>query len=498
MDRLQQGGSSNYGSGRQLSENAYVTAILKSFSGSPSLDRSGGNWFKNAVPAYLYSTLPDYESRFLPWGQPDVAQTADYGTQRWAPVMLAGIYGPSSTETKYWNHWQRTVTRQYTPANLISGANSRLVPFAMIYLQESDPQADYKRAYPHQRAFTSVDGDPGYALQAWISRTGWSSSNDTLVFATAMPSSWTTDHIGKQPAGAYKIYKKGWLLTEDGPHHTGAAADSNMPLFGGGGADAPVRLTSIDGNQSDDTNNAYTFVRINMAPAYARTATATRALRYLIHFKKAGTQEYIVAYDDLASSSGTSKTVNLYFDKTPGEASAMTSSSAPSLVWTGPNRRLSTAVVLPETTALVSSYAANLPYSHKVSLCASRDGVTCDATNTSCEFLMVHRPSNSVLDGMPFVSALETIESGFLGVQIAGADPKVAVFPRSNASARSVGFRTSHPGSAQVFVTGLASGTYDFRRDGDVICGAVQVASTGGLYCESPSGGIRVIPTGSP
>lgn len=488
---FQQGGSSDFGSARQLTQNAAMTALLTRFGGAPSLDTSGGDWLKRAVPAYLYSTLPPAPEQLVPWGQPAVARSPSYPSHQWAAI-LSGLYGPESDESKYWNHWQRRVTAQYSAERLRREDAVELLPFALMYYQESDPGADYRNAYLPQRAFTRVDGTASRALAAWISRTGWSDPGDTLIFANAFPSAWSLDHIGAGAPAAYKIYRNGWVLTENGPNDTGAGIDTNMPIFGDAASLTPSRLVSVTRVSNDDRDGAYAYIQINSQAAYHARANVIRSLRSIVHLKEPGTQDYVVVYDSLESSAGTAKTIHLYFDKTDGEASTMTSSTLPTFGWTAPNRALSIAVVMPS--GAVATYSS-LPDAHRVAVCVSADGKSCDTENRATAFLMVHRPSVRTADAMPAATLLSRISAEFVGVQIEGDGPKVAVFPAGGVPRAGVSFTTTHRGTAQVLVTGIEAGVYDVKRNGTTVCGGIAVnAAAETVYCKLEAGSIEVAP----
>ncbi len=205
---FQQGGSTNYGPGRQLSLNYMIIAALKSIprGESPSLDLTDGSWLLGQTDAFLYTSLPTAPAAFVPWGQPDIASTSAYAAHQWAPFQTF-LLGPSSQSARHWNYWQRELTSQYTSSNLLQGVNKRLIPFALMYWQESDARTDYRVALPTEKAFATVDGTANRALAAWVSRTGWTSPSDTLVFVASMSLTWTTDHLGTGAPGAYKIFK---------------------------------------------------------------------------------------------------------------------------------------------------------------------------------------------------------------------------------------------------------------------------------------------------
>lgn len=486
---FQQGGSGAFGS-TQLGANAALTALLRQVGGAAA-DRSGGAWLRNAVPAYLMTTLPGDPTRFLPWGEPATAASPDFGGQLWAPLLVA-LYGPESIEAQHWNHWQREVAQRWTPEVFARPENRAHAALALAFADADDPRRDYTAELPLQRAFRAVDGNPSRALAAWVSREGWRDAADTLVFQSLFAGGWGRDHAGAGAPGAYRIYAGGWLLGENGPNDTGAGVDTNMPLFGGTADLTPSRLLSVQRELDDDPHGAVAYLQLNSQAAYHARASAARALRSLVHFKKPGTRDYVVVYDSLQSVEPRAKTIHLHYDVSPEEESAMTSAQLPTLVWTGPDRRLSTTVVLPRPPQVAATYSREA-HAHRVALCASVDGTTCAVDNIDAAFLVVHRPATAVDDTMPPVRLIEKVDPGFVAVQIEGRDAKVAVFPAAGVSRPGVTLETSHAGVAQLLVTGLQAGTYDVRVDGGGGCeGIVVKPSAEALACEVGAGVVRV------
>jgi hypothetical protein len=104
---------------------------------------------------------------------------------------------------------------------------------------------------------------------------------------------------------------------------------------------------------------------------------------------------------------------------------------------------------------------------------------------------------------LPPTSTLTT-DSGHVGVQIAGAAPKVAVIPLgalavgdgtfNPATYVSVTFTSTHAGTAKYLVAGLAAGTYAVVKDGVPLSGltAAIVDSAGVLYFVSNAGSFSI------
>ena len=116
---------------------------------------------------------------------------------------------------------------------------------------------------------------------------------------------------------------------------------------------------------------------------------------------------------------------------------------------------------------------------------------------TSADFLVVHQPAPLTTTPDP-VKAIGQVTAGFTGVQIGGANPKVAVFGGGGIDRASCQFVTDHAGVAQYLVAGLTSGAYEIRLGTTVLAANVPVsAADGALYFESASGNLQVRRTGT-
>lgn len=489
---ITQGGSTNYGQGRDLGTVMLLVQSMKNFSGSPDFDLSGGNWLKSHLYYNLYGTLPTDVSSTLPWGQPDIASSQNAYILAWG-AYLKGLYGASANESKYWTYLVRNVMNVHNSTTMSSsGAYNLWVLTSLLYDGASDTGTDY-RSLPPERAFNSVDSGADKGLNAWISRTGWSSASDTLVFQAAWSLAYTTDHLGNGAPGAYKIFKGGWLLSENGSGDTGENANTNMILFGGTASQGAVGSHTVRMPRAK-AGTGWAYVQIDAQAAYTAATAVTRARRNLVHFKASGQPDYIVAYDTAATSAAKAIGQNLHYDKTAGQASSI-SDTLPNIVWTGPDRRVSTKVVLPSGTGAART-ASSLTNSFREYLCASSDGTTC-ASVTSAAFLLVHKPSTSTSDTMPTVNALATIDSDFDGVEIADASaPSVAVFAKV-ADQNAGSFTTTLAGTAQVIVSGLVAGTYEVTQDGGAFLADQAVDANGVLAFTGTAGAYAITQTGT-
>jgi hypothetical protein len=103
-------------------------------------------------------------------------------------------------------------------------------------------------------------------------------------------------------------------------------------------------------------------------------------------------------------------------------------------------------------------------------------------------------PTVSAVSTMPTTSALGTIDSDFVGVQIEDATaPSVAIFSKLAADQTASSFTTTHSGTARYVVTGLSAGAYDVVRGGvTTVLDDHVVDTSGSLTFESVAGAFTV------
>jgi hypothetical protein len=487
---LSQGGSSSYGLGRWTVNNAAVVAALRTV----GIDYTDGDWMKDFTYYRLYFSLPNARKSNVPWGQ-SMDNIVYYNSHKWIAAFQT-LY-PGSDAAKYGRYWEWDYTGHYGIFSF--NANPHVLPWYVIFATDEDERKDFT-VLPTQYAFTKTDIPSDKALNAWISRTGWKEKDDTLIAAFAL-GTYSSDHVvlGTSNPGSYKIFKDGWTLTENAATDVSSGINSNILQVGNGTAVNLKGASGVDWQNipidraSGDPSSAssWAYARINLRDAYTPAAKVIRALRHMAHLKKPGQPDYLLVYDDVASSAGVEKSIRLHYDRTTKESATMTSADLPRLVWTGPQRRLSTSVLLPSGNEAVSTQTAS-PNAFQFRICASTDGGSCDKSNTSAEFLVVHRPSTSTQDAMPAASLLQT-DSSWACAQVQGDAPKVACFPRNGAEPRSLMFSARHSGNAQMLVAGLPAGVYTVSRDGSPVGTFTVHANEGAVHFEGQAGTYTVV-----
>jgi hypothetical protein len=137
------------------------------------------------------------------------------------------------------------------------------------------------------------------------------------------------------------------------------------------------------------------------------------------------------------------------------------------------------------------------PLTYRVSGCASSDGTTCD-TEAGAEFLTVLQPSPDTTATMPALAQPSCSATGGNCTALEIQDnsyPKVAAFARQGALVKMMTFTTTHGGTAQYVVSGLAPGTYEVKVNGAHVASATVTSGDTTLSFSSTSGAVSITPT---
>ncbi|HEY3412181.1 MAG TPA: putative Ig domain-containing protein [Armatimonadota bacterium] len=514
----------------------------------PSMDFTGGTWLKTPLSLWVYG-YSRADNRSIRWGGPaPVAMTADH----WKGGLASAYLTPGSDESKAWLHILKNYTGYYLPAETQFGyANMLGYPDNYLYSDPTAPTADPNTTLPLSRNLTVSDSQPnGEGTGLVISRTGWLA--DSSIFEIhalsefRFSSLYGTSYSG-DPA-SYKIFKRHYLLAEDygrgiQPTFTAYGApneQSNFMRIGPYLSNSPSLLQRANFKSQiqfvrtsrfwNDPSNAATYAMVDYAGAYQAAAQITFAHRHFAHFKKLGRSEYIIAADAVRTSGGQQKVTYLHYPNN-GQSGVFENGSTPwpangaegntvltddSLVSSGPASRILTKVLKPGGATSLRVYTDNPDGSYtgtvdpakgplggvgqtfRVSICASADGVTCDASNLKTNVLVAHRVVDGTTETANPVALLSAIDPNFIGAQVDdGANSIVAVFPAEGITLSAAAFTTTHSDAGQYLVSGLTAGLWSISRDGAVITAAANVDSSGTLYWEGGAGAYVLIRTGA-
>lgn len=508
----------------------------------PAVD---GIWARNMLYHYFLNYVPSCPSGEPMYGQ-DFGLLDGFGSPNsMYHVMIPYAYYHATTEGKRFNWAMRnrfstcdtygnpTVAGLWFNTTHLSGGSTLAYDqWAYAYTDPSWEQDDLSVAGPTAVALNTVDASTAtYPQSALMSRTGYSSTTDTLVNFYAFFEKYA-DHSypssGFYP-GAYKIIKGNYLLAGDGDQYTNANYALSSVYVGhhdGGNHSNIVEIGSASNlktsvtecgatmprTATDGSSNRYAYAMADSTACYGAGAAATRVHRHLIDFK-GGSQQFIVVYDDVATSAGKSKKAYLHYannlgqtgitDVTRGATSLSANTITSSTPGTGHSdaAQLLTAVYAPGANQVAlftdnpdGSYTGGFGKTYRATACASADGTTCDATNTLGEIFTVHEPILGTSASLPAIAVLSTINANWRGIQIGGGAPKVAVFARTGSTYATATFTTSHTGTAQYVVAGLTPGVYTVSRNGSVVATGVPVSGADNtLYMDAGSAGAWTI-----
>jgi hypothetical protein len=376
-----------------------------------------------------------------------------------------------------------------------------------------------------------------------ISKTSWTDPSATQIM---LESRATFPGYDTPEGGEVKIYKAGHLRNLDSgyPHSIvgsqfyglGAHPEKNasMPEFNGGtvrpyrdyGHPLDVGRSEIvrwagGTNYYGDAQNRYLYARADMTGQY--DPTYKRITREWSYFKKPSTEEVLIEYNDIDASNQPTTSIrvgvhyaqngekkapdnnysNLYDEgatRCATNANCLNANTGVSLGndetiisqesgaaadSTGPARTngILTKFFSPSSFTLTwdgNTYPGAYGHTDRVSV----------STNTAkLEYIQVDKITSSLSDTTLTASAINTA-AGWAGVQTAD---KVAMFSRGGLLQSSVDFTTTHSGTAQYLIAGLAPGSYNVTVNGTaVVSGAAVGNKDNSLYFESTAGGVSI------
>jgi len=135
-----------------------------------------------------------------------------------------------------------------------------------------------------------------------------------------------------------------------------------------------------------------------------------------------------------------------------------------------------------------SGYSGAQGHSNRVSVCA---GTSCAATDSTLEVVTVHKIVGSFNTDSTLTSTPLSADSSWTGVQTVD---KVGLFARGGVLRTSLNVATTHSGTAQYLIAGLAPGIYSVSVGGSAVAGSPFTVrdNDNSLYFESVAGAISI------
>lgn len=479
-------------------------------------DLTGGLYITRQLPYMYYNALPDSPGSGLTFEDIYGSAWDQFGMRSlWMPLWLYS----GTPEASYANYYAR-VTRGDFDANDLAYNQGAYLPWSFTFTDPQQASTPLSNA-PTQYLFRATDYNlcaslglacvPNSGYTHAITRTGWNTSDSLILLQSSYNDQ--SDHSGTGDWGSVHIYRKGYLLAGDAQYANNNRSQDDCIELGNGdnwvkeGDPAYANIVRWAGaDPTGDSQSRYAYALTDMTGAYAANMKATRVQRSVIHFKKSGIQDYLVWYDDVATSAGTTMKAYMHFYLNGIAPSAAINfqggNSGGTVTNTQSGARLLT-TVLPTAGANTArlgadsstgSYSGGGGYTYRTYVCAENAAApgSCNASSTQGEWIVVHKPTTTLSDTMPALT--QPPAANFRVVQINDAtSPKVAVFAVSGNTYASVSFTTTHAGTAQYVIAGLTAGTYNVTLNGSPIATNQSVADGDNtLYFESGSGNIGV------
>ena len=425
------------------------------------------------------------------------ASAADLQSQARGSMEVCGM-SPSDPYCPAFYQWLRGRS-DYTEAGWIAPAGTgEFLPWYFVFndptiAAASLPVTQFVFKTPDVSAaecatqFPSSTCPTNMIFQGAISKSDWTSTATQLMIRAGF-TSYGQDHAGTggYESGSYHLFKGGkYLAAGDSAGYDYILDGENTILIGNAGnwnqgtGFAPITrwagsdFTGVPASQ-------YVYAMVNLAPSYTSGANVTAASREVIHSKPSSRQDYVITYDGIALSSGS--TINAYhhYALNGGPSTNVTYTSGGLTVSSNQTTaRLNTAI-LPvtgvDTVATNNTYPDANGYTVRITSCPEgTNSGTCSSTATSFEEITVEQPCNGTGCTMPTITQPSCTGMGgnCTTAQIADSgEARVAMFARQGALLAGASFTTTHSGTGQYIVAGLAAGTYTVTVGGSAVTGS--------------------------
>lgn len=493
-------------------------------------DLTGDHWLKDTLMLDVYSNLPSSNVElernfFILFGEYSL-NVSYYNT---ATHSLIQKLFDGTPENAYYQWWLKN-RHGYTLSGIGWGASDAVIYWYLgvnpnhaettinnLPLQRIFDRTDYANCWQLGMRYCN-DKNSNYGVA--ISRTGWTNPEDTMV--QLYGGTYQEDHFANA-AGDYRISKgeagyQPCLIGGDSSVCTSITYDQNNitdvgpyygRLFGGLSFPQPTsRFARMSGDPvTGDAESRYLSTMVDYTASYRPIFEVTRAQRHFVHFKKAGTKESLIVYDDMGvalpaqiraythyaqnGQSGEGATACIGGCSTANIASGRIISASPTNTLVTQYH-----AVHPSTRFRLfvnnsnGSYLGGNGHTFRLTYCATKDDATCTSESTGMEALIVHRIKAGIGDNS-LDSVVLSPSSAWTGVQ---ADGNVALFARHMHLPDHVpAFETTHTGTGQYVVNGLKPGVYNVLKNGSpVVTGVSVVEGDHSLYFEGTAGTYEV------
>jgi len=494
----------NYG-GNDISRHLKYMLLVKTATGIDMFATRdyGRRWATNLI----HSLKPDR------WHVPPLGQWSGslYGVMTLSEALMLA-YSLEGTSEGGWAQWLYQHMGRYPPE--VAYFVLPTIQDRFMFFKSRRNAVDYRATQP---PFYFSDG--GEAQMFW--RSDWSDTAD-YAFVNTVDAHYTgitpkhAGHIDLTRGSDYLLVASGWWKGSTGDGTTGtpeniaqnSAMQSTLYYWDGGSAAGGKcfdQNSSYDGCQLgfgiyrapiQKLASNFAFTENNFATSYDYAQIpGNRTLQYFFRaFAALGNGTYVVW--DRVQSTDARHIKQLRWQLSAASAPDLSSDTIESTVGSS---RIFIKTLLPAPPHI--NIVRNLTINGSQPINWRAEVMDCSpAAKFNGLTVLFTAPRGGSL---PPTNTLVT-DSNHVGVQVAGSAPKVAIFPLgtsavgdgtfNSATYSAVSFSSTHSGTGQYLIAGLAPGTYAVNKDGTVVKGleAVAVTAAGVLDFTSAAGTFSV------
>lgn len=436
---------------------------------------------RHAVP--LTSGATHYR-RFLPLAD----SASDYQMAAYPRQFMTLLMAPKFCSAahpdlmNYLRDWYVNNTGAWSTTEY-AGDGFGLAPLALAMQPASagGTVADFRANLPTTFVSAPHDDYDVSVSNGWlVSHTDWTDTASTLLQTFT---DLAEDHIGQPKPGHYALARNGSVLlggsgavgvTSGAWDSTNGVWSHNFTYVGTANSNSQCDLITQPAvgynSQTIDidrwlASDSAAYWALDAKNKYVAARGVTRAKIHGVHFKSSSA-DFIVFYKDFASTVTQDFQEYMHFNRREladtTAASAVFARTDGDITSKKYSAMVSAKILMPTDAAKISHALLSSGHANTVELV--------EAGATAAEFLWVFKPSTSLSDTMPTASTLSP--TGWRGVQIDGAAPKVALFPRSGAVPDSLSVTTTHDGTAQYILACPQNGTYEVEMGGTPVTGS--------------------------
>lgn len=544
----------HYGFGNEVFGQMVADVAMYGLAPTLPAPSGGSSYYFNPALLKVYAPYPDAANGVHPlqvWASSNTGQGSmlpgDHGADWVADV--SHYFSHTGNASKYLRNFNAALSLTSSVGN----TSGRVSLFA-YYQPLGDATTDYKtqplqfNVSPNASQIADCSRLTGWAecghLQSggFISKgpSGWTNRSASQV--TVWGRSGKLGYDTPQPA-SLSIYSVGAMITSDGALPPGNSAlnsyyqvdiapKMDLPIIGTFPASA-IRMTESTtdwlrssmprwaGGDSTygDASNRYVYGMVDATEAYS--PTYKRIHRHIAHFKKPGTEEVVISRWDIdATNFGTpaisvptfygqngetgdsatnpSNEVNPYNEGSTtfpgGDCASLDSNRA---VFThgngaaadahGPARSTGVIAQLFSPGAITvtcdgTTYTGNNGHAYRV---------TASSLTGALDYIEVFKVTQDYTTDSTLTATALTPDANWTGVQTAD---KVAMFARGGVLRSSLAVTTTHSGTAQYLIAGVAAGTVSVSMNGTPVTGSPFTVADGDntIYFESTAGDLSL------